>query len=113
MPSPGLLESRFFRFLRFRGFLEEKNVNLNKLLSRSHRGPPQDSCKLVCLIVSGFSKDFMFGELNVNQIGQKQVGITIVVDELDVNQMGQKQIGIIIVGDEVDVKSSKCRFWGV
>ena len=55
----------------------------------------------------------MFGELDVKQIGQKQVGITIVVDELDVNQMGQKQIGIIIVGDEVDVKSSKCRFWGV
>ena len=29
----------------------------------------------------------MFGELDVNQIGQKQVGITIVVDEVDVKEL--------------------------
>ena len=26
--------------------------------------------------------------------------------------MGQKQIGMTIVVDELDVKSSRCRFWG-
>jgi hypothetical protein len=32
--------------------------------------------------------------------------------QLDVNQMGQKQIGMTIMVDELDVKSSRCSFWG-